>query len=264
MKRVVALYRAERFSPNSVEKDALILQSVVRKLNGCEVILMPEATFTADTQADIIVSMARLPQTLQLLKQKEDKGVVVINSGYGVETCARGRLESLMRAHNIPMPPIKGNDGYWVKRADAAAQSDKDIVFCSNSDEVDKAVEAMHARGIKDVVVSAHVVGDLVKFYGVEGTGFFRCYYPNDDGMSKFGNEARNGMAHHYSFNETALQQTADSLSALVRTPVYGGDCIITPSGEYKIIDFNDWPSFSRCREEGANAIVKLLKNEQF
>ena len=37
---------------------------------------------------------------------------------------------------------------------------------------------------------------------------------------------------------------------------VYGGDCIVREDGTFCIIDLNDWPSFSRCREEAAKAIA--------
>ena len=30
--------------------------------------------------------------------------------------------------------------------------------------------------------------------------------------------------------------------------------------GSYVIIDFNDFPSFSRCRDEAAEAIVELIR----
>ena len=31
-----------------------------------------------------------------------------------------------------------------------------------------------------------------------------------------------------------------------------GGDCIVAPDGQIRIIDFNDWPSFAPCRTEAA------------
>ena len=34
----------------------------------------------------------------------------------------------------------------------------------------------------------------------------------------------------------------------------------VTPEGEFRIIDFNDWPSFSHCREQAADAIVRLVR----
>jgi hypothetical protein len=48
-------------------------------------------------------------------------------------------------------------------------------------------------------------------------------------------------------------------LAAAVGLQVYGGDCIVTVDGAWYMIDFNDWPSFSRCREEAAEAIAGLM-----
>ena len=39
----------------------------------------------------------------------------------------------------------------------------------------------------------------------------------------------------------------------------YGGDCIIDSNGMIKIIDFNDWPSFSKCRENASKAIAATV-----
>ena len=103
--------------------------------------------------------------------------------------------------------------------------------------------------------------GDLVKVYGVRNTGFFRLFYPTDDGISKFGDERYNGMAQHYRFDKEGLQRKADLLAEAVGVDIYGGDCIVKADGTYCIIDFNDWPSFSRCREEAADAIVTLVDN---
>ena len=49
---------------------------------------------------------------------------------------------------------------------------------------------------------------------------------------------------------------TAERLAAVIGLDVYGGDCIVRSDGTFAIIDFNDWPSFSRCREEAAKAIA--------
>ena len=99
-----------------------------------------------------------------------------------------------------------------------------------------------------------------MKFYGVEGTGFFRYYYSGDDTETKFGDEERNGKPQYYSFSSSNLQADAEKLACLLQTPVYGGDAIIQEDGCYVIIDFNDFPSFSRCREEAAKAIVGRMK----
>ena len=38
-----------------------------------------------------------------------------------------------------------------------------------------------------------------------------------------------------------------------------GGDLIIGHDGVARLIDLNDWPSFSACRSEAADAIAKLV-----
>jgi hypothetical protein len=164
-----------------------------------------------------------------------------------------------MTSLHIPFPAGEGLHGYWLKRADAAAQTEADVVFASDSQALAEAEAAMRARGIRDYIISPHVEGDLVKFYGVPAAGFFRCFYPTDDGLSKFGLEHRNGQAHHYPFDAAHLQIKAEALAAAVGLEVYGGDCIVTADGNWFMIDFNDWPSFSRCREEAAEAIASLV-----
>lgn len=261
MMKVVAILRSPRFSPNSEDKDRAIMQAVVSRLEKALNIGIPmvvEDEYCCNpVSSDLILTMGRLPETLNVLAVKEKDGCKVVNSAEGVSLCNhRGKLIDLMRKTGIPVPPEQGNEGVWLKRADAAAQGKGDVVFCKDDHALEKAKEEFCKRGITEIVESAHIVGDLIKFYSA-GT-MFRYYYPSDDGISKFGDEAVNGKAHHYSFDEAALVEDVRSLAAESGVPVCGGDAIIDGNGNYYIIDFNDWPSFSRCREEAADAIAKL------
>lgn len=263
MKKVFGIQRDEQFSPNSVEKDLAILWAVVEPLGGT---LISEQSFSGSRmllekpEETVIFSMGRLHQTIEKLKQLERSGAKVINPAEGVEACRRSNLVSVMRMLHIPQPPTEGIHGCWIKRGDTAATSKNDVVFCPDEEERDKVRKAFLERGVLDIVEQAHVEGDLVKFYGVLGTGFFRTYYPGDDGQSKFGDEERNGRPRHHAFSAEALQAAAERLSEAVQTPVYGGDAIICEDGSFVLIDFNDWPSFSRCREEAAEAIRMNIK----
>jgi hypothetical protein len=40
---------------------------------------------------------------------------------------------------------------------------------------------------------------------------------------------------------------------------VYGGDWIVQTDGTPVLIDLNDWPSFSPCREEASEAIAQRI-----
>ena len=258
--RIIAVRRDDRFSPNSVENDKAILQAVCNRL-PYDVAMIDECKLSENDEADIFLSMARLPETLTLLKAKEDAGAVVVNSAYGVEACGRSMLDNLMRNNNIPVPPAEGNHGYWLKRGDAAAQSKSDVVYCQDRATLAEKEADFVIRGITNWIVQAHVPGDLVKFYAVK-SGFFKYFYPSDDGDSKFGDEKRNGVARHYAFDEKLLQATADKVAQITGIDVYGGDAIITENGEFYLIDFNDWPSFSRCRDIAADEIAKLTNKK--
>ena len=261
---ILAIIRAPQFSPNSIHNDRAIMQAVANRLRqaGHSVIIMPEEEVAGLTvyQYDndtCMITMGRLPQTLAWLREQD---VRIINTPEAVAlTSSRSSLIQLMKRNRIPMPPTHGEKGFWIKRGDSCAQKPDDVIYCPDNDALEGAIRRFADRGIADYVVSAHVEGDLVKFYGVRDTGFFRTFYPTDNRHSKFGNERHNGPARHYPFSIDALHHDVTRLAAQVGIDVYGGDCIVRADGSYCIIDFNDWPSFSRCLGEAAKAIVQLI-----
>ena len=273
--KTLLIQRAACYSPNSEEKDLAILQEISCFFDDAKIISEGEfvENFCTDNQLisaesvgavnvyHQIISMARSPKALDSLEQLEQSGIQVLNPSVGVRACQRSNVDKVMRENYLPLPPDKGDDGYWVKRADTAAQSKEDVCFCHDWSEVEKIKSTFMQRGITDVVTQAHVKGDVVKFYGVEGTGFFRYYYSGDDTETKFGDEERNGKPQYYSFSSSNLQADAEKLACLLQTPIYGGDAIVREDGSYVIIDFNDFPSFSKCRKDAAKAIFERMKS---
>ena len=269
------IQRAACYSPNSEEKDLAVLQEVGSLLEDATIISEDDfvnrfSTYNQSVSSESvesvnaycqIISMVRSTKALECLEQLEQSGIRVLNPSVGVRACQRRNVDKVMRENYLPLPPDKGDDGYWVKRADATAQSKEDVCFCHDWSEVEKIKSTFMQRGITDVVTQAHVKGDVVKFYGVEGTGFFRYYYSGDDTETKFGDEERNGKPQYYSFSSSNLQADAEKLACLLQTPIYGGDAIVREDGSYVIIDFNDFPSFSKCREDAARAIFERMKS---
>lgn len=279
MRKVLAILRAERFSPNAVDNDAAILAAVVERLRRRgfqtatvgedEIARLPQACPGGDTPwaADAILTMGRRPDVLAWLESQAD--TLVINRPEAIARCRRSVVERILAEEGIPAPPADGPDGYWLKRADEAAQERGDVVFAANRQQLADAVSRFAQRGIDSYTVSAHVPGDVVKFYGVgtasrkgQGRGFFRYCYPSDCGHTKFGDETVNGPAHHYPFPTGELQRQAERLAAAVGVKVYGGDAIVRQDGTFCFIDFNDWPSFAPCRDEAAEAIAALVDEE--
>lgn len=268
---VKAVLRDEAFSPNSVEADREILRLTAEKVGAILSVpvdyikepLLGECcetdSLTACHSNTLWLSMARSERALDFLSNREHNGEKVVNSPQGVRRCRRSNLHRLMKQHKLPLAPEKGEFGYWIKRGDQAAQYALDVVYVENEALIEKKMAELQHLGINEFVVSAHVPGDLIKFYGVEGSDFFRWFYPTAEGYSKFGNESRNGRPHYYQFDHAVLKQAAEQTARITGTIVYGGDVIVDADGAFYIIDFNDWPSFSKCRAEAADAIAERI-----
>ena len=156
--KILMIQRAELFSPNAVENDRAILEAVALRLSSRgHLVTQVDETLLASSLAadkpDFIFSMARLPASLRLL---EASGLRVINAPQGVSQCSRRQVQSLMDSLCIPYPAGSGPHGYWLKRADFAAQTTDDVVYVPDLQALASAEAAMRARGIRDYLVCPH------------------------------------------------------------------------------------------------------------
>lgn len=260
MNKILLIRRAAIFSPNSVDKDRAILDAVGIRLRdkGMEVTTVTEDNLTDDMQADTYLSMARSRRALDILRHHENDGLTVINSAAGIDYCTR---REYIPVRDRIRTVVDGR-GYWLKRIDSVAIQKDDVCYAEGVAGVSDRLAAFRHRGINDVMITEHVTGDVVKFYGVSGTSFFRIFYPTDDGLTKFDDENINGEAHHYGFSINELHDEAERIARMSGVKIYGGDCIVRSNGSFVIVDFNDWPSFSRCRDEAAEAVAGLIGKE--
>ena len=277
---VLGISRAKRFSPNSEGRDAAIFSAVAKCLRGAYISVetVDEEDLTPMghlSSYDAAFTMARSEECLTILAEAEAEGLPIINSPSALLRNTRARLTDIFRQANIPIAPTRdaatitpeeraqlfaGGLRYWLKRGDACAQTAGDVRFIATQEDLEAALADFSARGVASALLSQHVEGDLVKFYGVEGALFFHVYYPTDGpSFSKFGLERHNGRPVHTPFSRTALNDAADEAARLSGFTVYGGDAVVRPDGSFLIIDFNDWPSFSRCRDDAAEAIAGQL-----
>lgn len=260
---ILTISRAEHFSPNSVEKDAAILEALSLRLKrmGFDVGAIGEEELTSDMVADAYISMSRSERTASILRQLRERGAIVIAPSIDANLLTnRFELEKELNKRGMPQMVGQGWHGYWIKKCHGYTETESDIVFAKDDEELKIALDVMEKRlGAGNVYVTPHVKGDLVKFYGVEGTDFFETYYPGDDGCTKFAHERHNGKPHHYGFDKNALRNNLDSMAHDHGVTFYGGDCIVDENGKTYIVDFNDWPSYSRCNEKAADAMLKAV-----
>lgn len=276
---IAGIMRAGAYSPNHIGNDAAIFNATAEQLRkrGCEVNIYSEEQFNSGAVTEkVIVNMCREQESIHRLQKLEDEGVLVINSGYGIENCTRERMTRILIGSNIPYPeslivntneavkPALKESGFtscWIKRGDFHAMHKEDVSYCRHVDEAQEVLQEYFYRGIERAVINKHLVGDLIKFYGVYGTPFFYWFYPFDEGHSKYGYEAINGKSQGIEFDVKKLKSICQDAADVLDVKIYGGDCIVSPEGDMRIIDFNDWPSFAPCRNEAAPHIAKCVMN---
>lgn len=266
------------YSPNHRGNDNAIFTLTVEELKklGCEVTVYSEDEFLLSDgiTSRYVFTMARSKQSVQKLQDFEREGRLVINSGFSIEKCYRANMTANLLDKGIPYPKtfivptrksanavleILGGKNFWIKRGDFHAIHKEDVSFAHSVCQANEILKEYHVRGIAEAVISEHLYGDLVKFYGVKGTEFFHWFYPYEFNHSKYNAEAINGEASYYDFDINALKKIANDAADALGVEIYGGDVIVGRDGRIQIIDLNDWPSFAPCREEASFHVARRL-----
>ena len=262
--------------------DAAIFNAVAERLRrmGHEVETISEIEMLS-IDYDIyerVFTMARDVASLVLLEKDTDLTIrkKFINSIDGILSCTnKASVANHMLEAGIPQPEFlvgeKRNILFfsteskediatplWLKNCDGCAVTADDTMFCSTKDDFDMAFKNIEDRGVNIWIAQEHQQGDLIKFYSVEGTDFFHWNYASG-GHSKFGLESINGKEKGYAFDAQRIKLYADMIAKRLNVPIYGGDAVIDENGDFYFIDFNDFPSFSCCRESAADAIAQRI-----
>jgi glutathione synthase/RimK-type ligase-like ATP-grasp enzyme len=257
------IYRELAHSPGRIDDDSAIMKSVGEALTarGFHVELATaDAAF--ETRCTNMFVMCERGAVLDRLKTAEKEGSIVVNSSEAIRNTYRHRMIELFAQHHVPAPAsqIVASDaskprpaaGVWIKRYDFHATQSCDVIYAASEDGWHEALDRFAKRGIPFIIAQEHVAGDLVKFYGVRSSAevmanWFEWFYHRDRGM----------LGH--SFEASRLRQAAFAAAAALGLEIFGGDAIIQPDGEPKIVDINAWPSFARYRDQAAQAIADHL-----
>lgn len=255
-RRVIGVYREERFSPGKVEDDRAILDLAAAELRRAGLaVLMVDGDRLPDLAAApaLVFAMCQGESALAWLDLAATL-CPVVNTADGIRGCYRVNLVARLDRAGVPQPrwrlagaelPDDLGAGPWLKRGDVHAMEASDVRRVFSSEEWGRFAADFHHRGIRQAIVQSHVDGPVYKFYGVRG-GFFRAF----------------GLASGLEERAAALAERAADAVGL---EVYGGDGVASPDGSLHLIDVNDWPSFSRCRDDAGRAIgrrlVQILEN---
>lgn len=270
--------RNVEFSPNHRGNDNAIYMLVAERLEamGCRIVHYTEEEIMAadDIAEDVIFTMARSKEVVHKMQRWEREGKLIVNSAKGIELCYRTNMTRRLIDNNVPYPEsiivstknptdatfrALADENFWIKRGDFHAIHKEDVTFVKTIDEGVDMLKEYALRGIDEAVISVHLYGDLIKFYGVAESDFFHWFYPNEAHHSKFNNEAVNGQTQRYDFNIAELKIMSHQAAEALEIDIFGGDAVISATGDIQIIDLNDWPSFAPCREEAADNIAARI-----
>ena len=262
MTRLLGIYREKECSPGRHQSnDAQLLEQVATSLRergfSIELAALDQAR-TRRRDAELVFSMCQGRAALELLAGWERAGLHIVNSPRAARTTHRDRLPALMLRAGVPFPPTEIistsgpaaplpalDRGIWLKRGDVHASVSADVQRIDSLAAFEAGRAEFASRGIGAAAVQAHRSGDEIKFYGVAGSDFFHWFY--------------SGPSSGAPFEAAALPRLASAAAAAAGLEIYGGDVIVSPSGDLTLIDLNDWPSFAPCRERAADAIADYI-----
>ncbi len=250
------IYRATEYSPNgNVPKDAAILEAVAHCLRdaGQEVCTIREEELPAHTaelaSCRCIISMARRWKSLLLLQKLEQQGGVVLNRPSSVQVTVQSRSTTLemLQVSGLPVVPFWSYEPAedrmfqcepdlqqllpgWVKAMHPRGVTPGDVLRVDTPLQADSRVIELAADGYTDIIVTRHLEGPLVKVYAVGD----HCW------------------------PDTRYADLMQRVRSVLGLEIFGVDLILD-NGQPFIIDVNDFPSFSICRTEAAEAMGEMF-----
>ncbi len=260
---LLGIYRERVFSPGKVREDAAVLDAALLKLSamGFNTRTCGAESFDNSVQRpDIVLTMAQSDRVLSILHQWSKSGIRIINSVQSIRNCYRKLLVKKLAQSGLPFPAgylvelgeraIEVGDipgRLWLKRGDVHAIQEGDVASVESEERFAAALRHFRQIGVRDLLVQDHVEGPVVKFYGVGQQRFFRAY------LETSGEEITSQAG--------SLCELAAQAASVLGLQVYGGDAVLTEEGGPVLIDFNDWPSFSRCSMSAGHAIAEHVRD---
>lgn len=268
-KRILGVYREERFSNRAVDADQAIidraLDHIAQIQPDIEIMRVhpdKEELTSKHQNVDLVLSMAQSDEALSFLEKLEVSGVKVMNSTHSIRNCYRVALSKLLTQKTDLSPKscvVENMDdikrckqiltkGAWIKRGDFHALDDGDVQFCSSCDKLEDIFEDFKKRGVETLILQEHIKGQIYKFYGVIDR-YFSLRYMGHTTKDRYNLETKENTLK---VDPIVLENIAFECAGMMDLSIFGGDFIITDDARVYLVDVNDWPSFRTCRDEAA------------
>ena len=100
--KIAGVKRNTQYSPNHIGNDGKIFNLVAENLRdmGCQVDEFTEAEFILyKGKIRHVFNLARDKTTIKHLQKLEREGATVVNSGFGIDNCARKNMTKILVQH---------------------------------------------------------------------------------------------------------------------------------------------------------------------
>jgi glutathione synthase/RimK-type ligase-like ATP-grasp enzyme len=261
--RIIGVYREPEFSPGKIDADAAIIDEVLAHLRsaGAETEAIDSTHFTTASLPDVhlVIAMCQGAPALSRLASMEQGGAVTINSALAIRNCYRDLLSAGLTRAGVPTPDgalvrtaapldlkalraLDLSSPIYIKRGNLHALGPNDVQRVEDLGQLQATMLQFARREIDLVYLQQEVSGEVVKFYGVGAAEYFSA-------VSESGLQLNDSV-------KLALAHAASTAALALGLEVWGGDAVVT-GDSFRIIDFNDWPSFERVRDDAAPAIAR-------
>jgi glutathione synthase/RimK-type ligase-like ATP-grasp enzyme len=259
--KLLGIHRETLYSPERENDDTAILRLTAEALQtqGFDVQTKGIEEIRPSDLHQPIFAMCEGPQGIQFLKEAEARGHRVVNGSQAALNCHRWRMWPLLQKGGVPLPStlivetprlngaILPSKQLWIKRGDVHnTQDGGDVVYVDTDETIQRTLQNMASRGIEKALIQEHVDGDLIKFYGIIGSDWFKWFY-------------HKGVSRGIPFDEKELRPIVDRAAKAMGLEIFGGDVIVA-SDRMVLIDINSWPSFALCRDEASKRIADYLE----
>lgn len=258
---MLGVFRERRFSLRRVREDAAILGLTAERIRrkGVSVRLLQPREIIETASPAFTFAMCEGPRYLKVLDRWDTLGHPVFNHPLATRNCHRWRMLPLVAGAGVQLPrfllfetsqvvrePFDFKRGVWIKRWDMQSTRRADVRIFHSRSALNKAIRSLRSSGVQRVILQQHIPGDLIKYYGVRGTGWFHCL--------RIPQEAARGCP----FSPEEIHRIAEEAAGVLGLDIYGADLVVNEKKHY-VIDINSWPSFAACREEAAERIASFL-----
>ena len=258
MIKTIGIYRETKLAGNP-GADQRIIDLTAKELEkkDFEISIKKPEDFSSAEEVALVFNMARDKGINELLSEKENSGVFVINSPEAIRFSFNRKLTyQKMKEVGANIPETKIIKTEEIKFSDLGRKSilkpanrHEFWFIVENEDDFSKAIEEYRKNNIEEIVIQKFVEGKHVKYY-VTGKEVVLPKGIEEENSAKTIEE---------------IKRQALLTGQLTGLKIFGGDFIIGEGIPF-CVDANDWPSMGSIegftQEEAAVKIADLIEEE--